>query len=87
MKIPKFLNLKEINREVDALVTLKHKNIVVFYGVENEIIGGETVVVMELCKGGSLHTFLSEPENWNGLGDTEFLRLLEGLSEIQLPKS
>lgn len=86
MKIPKFSNPKEINSEVTALVTLSHLNIVAFYGVENEVLGGETVVVMELCTGGSLHTFLQEPENRNGLDDTEFLRLLDGLSKLCKPK-
>ncbi|XP_041350009.1 serine/threonine-protein kinase TBK1-like [Gigantopelta aegis] len=65
-------NSCEHQREVEALSKLKHPNIVALHGREKELETGRTVLVMELCQGGSLHTFLQEPENMHGLGEKEF---------------
>ena len=42
-------------------------------------MSGQVVVVMEFCEGGSLASYLQEPDNMFGLPDTEFLLLLKHL--------
>ncbi|XP_076447749.1 serine/threonine-protein kinase TBK1-like [Babylonia areolata] len=70
---------KEIEREVAALKELKHENIIRFIGVEDEMMSRQLVVVMEYCEGGSLSSYLQEPDNWFGLPEAEFLLLLKHL--------
>ncbi|XP_036357800.1 inhibitor of nuclear factor kappa-B kinase subunit epsilon [Octopus sinensis] len=60
-------------RETEALLRLQHPNIVTFYSVESENLRGNQVLVTEFCSGGTLSSFLREPENYNGLSDEEFL--------------
>ncbi|KAK7102632.1 inhibitor of nuclear factor kappa-B kinase subunit epsilon-like [Littorina saxatilis] len=69
--------VKDINREIAALQKLKHENIIRFVGVEHELMSRQVVVVMEFCEGGSLASYLQEPDNMFGLPDTDFLLLLK----------
>ncbi|XP_071082870.1 serine/threonine-protein kinase TBK1-like [Haliotis cracherodii] len=69
---------EERRREVSALQQLNHHNIIKFFGEEEEASAGRTLLVLELCEE-SLHTFLQEPHNSRGLGDSETLLLLEHL--------
>ncbi|XP_041349809.1 serine/threonine-protein kinase TBK1-like [Gigantopelta aegis] len=69
----------ELHREISALQKLKHKNIVGYYGQEEEINSGRRIIVLELCSGGSLHSCLQEPEHVHGLPDKDFLLLIDHL--------
>ena len=61
---------------------LKHKNLVEVLTVEDdEAIPGRSIVVMELCEGKSLFSFLSAPRNRHGLDDNEFLCVLHDVTE------
>ena len=41
--------------------------------------GRGKVIIMELCTGGSLFNILDDPENSNGLEESEFLLVLKHL--------
>lgn len=82
LKVPKRPGIdKATQRETGALLSLKHRNIVQFYGIEDEMSCNKTVIVMEYCSGGSLHDMLLEPEYARGLPDTIFLQLLTQLAD------
>jgi len=72
------------NNEFEILSKIDHKNIVKLVAYESELRDGQPVgipvVIMELCKGGSLEKMLLDPENCFGLEDDEYLLLLEGLT-------
>ncbi|XP_067683151.1 serine/threonine-protein kinase TBK1-like [Haliotis asinina] len=70
---------EERRREVAALQKLNHHNIIKFFGEEEEASTGLTLLVLELCQE-SLHSFLQEPPQSRGLGDSETLLLAEHLS-------
>lgn len=87
LKVPKRTGAdKATQRETDALLSLRHRNIVQLFGIEDEMISNKTVIVMEFCSGGSLQTMLQEPEYMNGLPDILFTLLLthlaSGLQEL-----
>ena len=42
----------------------------------------QVVLVMEYCEGGSLASYLQEPDNIFGLSDAEFLTLLKHLGKF-----
>ncbi|XP_078049644.1 I-kappaB kinase epsilon isoform X1 [Augochlora pura] len=64
-------------REFEILKRVNHKNIVQLLAIEEEKDGRGTVIVMELCTGGSLFNILDDPENTFGLAESEFLLVLE----------
>lgn len=67
-------------REFEVLKKVNHENIVQLLAIEEEQDGRGTVIVMELCTGGSLFNILDDPENTYGLAETEFLLVLEHLT-------
>ncbi|XP_046570499.1 inhibitor of nuclear factor kappa-B kinase subunit epsilon-like [Haliotis rubra] len=69
-------NSQENIREVEALTKMSHRNIVGYFRREEEYGTGKSVLVMEYCSGGSLHSFLQQPEYMNGLDDKQFLIFL-----------
>ncbi|XP_046341591.2 inhibitor of nuclear factor kappa-B kinase subunit epsilon-like [Haliotis rufescens] len=69
-------NSQENVREVEALTRMSHRNIVGYFRREEECGTGRGVLVMEYCSGGSLHSFLQQPENMHGLDDQQFLIFL-----------
>ncbi|XP_076279940.1 I-kappaB kinase epsilon [Lasioglossum baleicum] len=64
-------------REFEVLKRVNHENIVQLLAIEEEQDGRGTVIVMELCTGGSLFNILDDPENTFGLAEAEFLLVLE----------
>ncbi|XP_046339501.2 serine/threonine-protein kinase TBK1-like [Haliotis rufescens] len=69
----------DIGREIQALKQLDHRNIIKYYGCEEEIGSRRLVVVTEFCDGGSLLDHLNRPENAYGLDEEEYLLLLRHL--------
>ncbi|XP_067684525.1 inhibitor of nuclear factor kappa-B kinase subunit epsilon-like [Haliotis asinina] len=69
-------NSQENIREVEALTKMSHRNIVGYFRREEEYGTGKSVLVMEYCSGGSLHSFLQQPEYMNGLDDKQFFIFL-----------
>ena len=75
-------------REFEILKKINHENIVRVLAIEeelfpaNQVPNGKTVIVMELCTGGSLHSILQEPENLFGLAEDEFLVLYLHLTRV-----
>ncbi|CAK9803712.1 Inhibitor of nuclear factor kappa-B kinase subunit epsilon [Anthophora plagiata] len=67
-------------REFEVLKKVNHENIVQLLAIEEEQDGRGTVIVMELCTGGSLFNILDDPENTYGLAESEFLLVLEHLT-------
>ncbi|KOC60157.1 Serine/threonine-protein kinase TBK1 [Habropoda laboriosa] len=67
-------------REFEVLKKVNHENIVQLLAIEEEQDGRGTVIVMELCTGGSLFNILDDPENTYGLAESEFLFVLEHLT-------
>ncbi|XP_031846749.1 I-kappaB kinase epsilon [Nomia melanderi] len=67
-------------REFEVLKKVNHENIVQLLAIEEEQDGRGTVIVMELCTGGSLFNILDDPENTFGLAESEFLLVLEHLT-------
>ena len=45
---------------------------------------GQQVIIMELCRGGSLYNIIEMPENGYGLEETEFLNVLIDVSKYKL---
>ncbi|XP_017755004.1 PREDICTED: inhibitor of nuclear factor kappa-B kinase subunit epsilon [Eufriesea mexicana] len=64
-------------REFEVLKKVNHENIVQLLAIEEEQDNRGTVIVMELCTGGSLFNILDDPENTYGLAESEFLLILE----------
>ncbi|KAG5835311.1 inhibitor of nuclear factor kappa-B kinase subunit epsilon [Anguilla anguilla] len=65
-------------REFEMLRKLNHVNIVKLFAVEEMHMNTkQKVLVMEFCSGGSLLNVLEEPENAFGLGESEFLVVLQ----------
>ncbi|KAL4226384.1 hypothetical protein ACF0H5_014368 [Mactra antiquata] len=64
---------KIAEREIEALRTLEHENIVAFMGEETDRRTHRVVAVMEYCDK-SLYKSLCEPENKFGLNEEEFIR-------------
>ena len=62
---------------------LEHKNLVKVLAIEEEDDASmsRSIVVMELCEGRSLFSFLSMPINRHGLKDKEFLAVLNDVTE------
>lgn len=52
---------------------------------EEKIVGGSSVMIMELCEAGSLYSTLDKPENSFGLSENEFLLVLRDISEQLVP--
>ncbi|XP_052284991.1 serine/threonine-protein kinase TBK1-like isoform X2 [Dreissena polymorpha] len=73
-------------REIVALRSLKHANIVDFIAQETDRDTGRVVAVMEHCEK-SLFTALNEPENKFGLSEDEFIRffkhIVEGMKHLR----
>ncbi|XP_784300.4 serine/threonine-protein kinase TBK1 [Strongylocentrotus purpuratus] len=67
-------------REFEVLLKLNHKNIIHLDQIEEDQISKQPVIVMELCTGGSLYTYLDTPENLYGLKEKEFLQVLNDVS-------
>ncbi|XP_023217768.1 serine/threonine-protein kinase TBK1-like [Centruroides sculpturatus] len=67
-------------REFEVLKKVCHQNIVKLLAIEEEVETQSKVLVMELCTGGSLFTILDDPQNSNGLEESEFLCVLRDLS-------
>lgn len=67
------------NRELNLLSQISHENILKLLAIEQEKIEGKTVMIVELCSGGSLLSYLQDPENCYGLPDDEVLLVLEHL--------
>ncbi|XP_043251250.1 inhibitor of nuclear factor kappa-B kinase subunit epsilon isoform X2 [Colletes gigas] len=67
-------------REFEVLKKVNHENIVQLLAIEEEQDCRGTVIVMELCTGGSLFNILDDPENTYGLAESEFLLVLEHLT-------
>ncbi len=42
----------------------------------------DDVIIMELCTGGSLCKILNQPDNYYGLGETEFMLVLKHISKV-----
>lgn len=63
-------------KEIEALKSLKHENIVEFVQEDREVSTGKIVAVMEYCEK-NLYTVLCEPENTNGLIEDEFMRFFK----------
>ncbi|XP_064605224.1 serine/threonine-protein kinase TBK1-like isoform X2 [Liolophura sinensis] len=76
-----------LRREVDALKTLSHPNVVTFLSLETERTSRHKVLVMELCAG-TLLNVLSEPQHAYGLREDEFLlffnHMVSGLKHLRL---
>ncbi|XP_033127027.1 inhibitor of nuclear factor kappa-B kinase subunit epsilon-like [Anneissia japonica] len=64
-------------RELEVVRKLKHKNIVEVLAIEEDHVSKQPVIIMELCRGGSLLQYLDEPENIFGLTEKEFLTALK----------
>ena len=62
---------------------LEHKNLVKVLAIEEEddVSVSRSIVIMELCEGRSLFSFLSLPENRHGLQDKEFLTVFNDVTE------
>ncbi|XP_052779106.1 serine/threonine-protein kinase TBK1-like isoform X2 [Mya arenaria] len=73
-------------REIEALRSLKHENIVEFIGQETDKDTGRVVAVMEYCDK-SLYSALCEPEHRSGLSESEFIRFfkhtVEGMKHLR----
>ncbi|XP_045164441.2 serine/threonine-protein kinase TBK1-like isoform X2 [Mercenaria mercenaria] len=73
-------------REIEALKSLNHDNIVAFMGQETDRDTGRVVAVMEYCDK-SLYMSLCEPENRYGLTEDEFIRffrhIVEGMKHLR----
>ncbi|XP_054750839.2 serine/threonine-protein kinase TBK1-like [Lytechinus pictus] len=67
-------------REFEVLLKLNHQNIIHLHQIEEDQISKQPVIVMELCTGGSLYTYLDTPENMYGLKEKEFLHVLKDVS-------
>lgn len=81
------LRMKSIaERELEALRTLKHENIVAFLGQETDLTTKRPVAVMEYCDK-SLFDSLCEPANSRGLPEDEYIRFfrhtVEGLKHLR----
>lgn len=63
-------------KEIEALKSLKHDNIVEFVKEDREISTGRIVAVMEYCEK-NLYTVLCEPENSSGLSEDEYMRFFK----------
>ena len=68
------------NREFDILRAISHPNIVQMFAVEEEERSKESVIVMELCTGGSLYNVLEEPEYIYGLREEHLLKLISDVT-------
>ncbi|XP_063675473.1 serine/threonine-protein kinase TBK1-like [Bolinopsis microptera] len=70
-------------RELQLVQKLEHKNLVKVLAIEEEddVSVSRSIVVMELCEGRSLFSFLSLPENRHGLQDKEFLTVFNDVTE------
>ena len=70
-------------RELQLVQKLEHKNLVKVLAIEEEddVNVARSIVVMELCEGRSLFSFLSMPINRHGLKDNEFLTVLNDVTE------
>ncbi|XP_060605030.1 serine/threonine-protein kinase TBK1-like [Ruditapes philippinarum] len=73
-------------REIEALKTLNHENIVAFMGQEVDKDTNRVVAVMEYCEK-SLYMALCESENRYGLTEDEFIRFfkhtVEGMKHLR----
>nr|UCK81545.1 serine/threonine-protein kinase TBK1 [Arenicola marina] len=67
-------------REFEVCRRLSHRNIVQLVAIEEESMQRNQVLVMELCRGGSLYTMLECPENAYGMEESEFLRILHDIA-------
>lgn len=70
-------------RELQLVRKLEHKNLVKVLDIEEEEDPNvcRQIVIMELCEGRSLYSFLSMPVNRYGLQDKEFLIVLNDVTE------
>jgi TANK-binding kinase 1 len=68
-------------RELEQLSAIHHENILKLIAVEEEMVERKTVMILELCTGGSLLSYLNEPENFYGLEEDEVLLVLEHLEK------
>ena len=68
------------NREFDILRAISHPNIVQMFAVEEEERSKESVIVMEICTGGSLYNVLEEPQYIYGLREEHLLRLISDVT-------
>ncbi|XP_041348781.1 serine/threonine-protein kinase TBK1-like [Gigantopelta aegis] len=64
-------------REYDVMRKLNSQNIVKLLSVEEEQSLHQKVLIMELCRHGSLHTVLDSPENGYGVEEETFLCILK----------
>ncbi|EFA06854.1 Serine/threonine-protein kinase TBK1-like Protein [Tribolium castaneum] len=79
IKIFKHVN-HQVSQETKLLQSLQHKHIIRFFATEFELSTNKMVMILELCNGGSLMSYLNEPENVCGLPDEEFLLVFNHLS-------
>lgn len=63
-------------KEIEALKSLKHENIVDFIQEDREVSTGKVVAVMEYCEK-NLYSVLCEPENTNGLSEDEYMKFFK----------
>lgn len=63
-------------KEIEALKSLKHDNIVDFIKEDREVSTGKIVAVMEYCEK-NLYSVLCEPENTSGLCEDEYMRFFK----------
>lgn len=68
------------NREFDILRAISHPNIVQMFAVEEEERSKESVIVMEICTGGSLYNVLEEPQYIYGLREEHLLKLISDVT-------
>lgn len=69
-------------RELEVLKKIEHENIVKIIAIEVEKRRKTDVIIMELCRGGSLCKILEDPENCCGLSEDEFLIFLDNLYKV-----
>ncbi|CAD5117362.1 DgyrCDS6141 [Dimorphilus gyrociliatus] len=68
-------------REFELLQTVKHENIVQFFGQEKETVTQDDIAILEYCSGSNLHSLIEQPENLCGLSEKRVLLVLKHLKD------
>ncbi|XP_070193007.1 inhibitor of nuclear factor kappa-B kinase subunit epsilon-like isoform X1 [Littorina saxatilis] len=79
LRAPSQAQQSQLRQEAETLSKLSCPKIVRMLAQNFEMGSGQPVVVLEHCSGGSLLSFLQQPENARGLDDDQFLFLLRDL--------